>query len=106
MLTINHAPEAWFSANPVCLNKTTTFKDLSINYGVDIASWKWNFGDPSSGIENFSASPNPSHKYYIQEPMTLILLVINKSGCKDSLTKPTKYLDFPGAKFDNNPGLQ
>ena len=102
MLTINHAPEALFSANPVCLNKATTFKDLSINYGVDIASWKWNFGDPSSGIENFSASPNPSHKYYIAGTYDVNLVVINKSGCKDSLTKPTRVFRLPGAKFDNN----
>jgi PKD repeat protein len=102
MLTINHAPDARFSANPVCLNKVTTFKDLSNNYGVDIVSWKWNFGDPSSGIENFSASPNPSHKYYSTGTYDVNLVVINKSGCKDSLTKPTKVFKLPGAKFDNN----
>jgi PKD repeat protein len=103
MITINHAPEALFSVNPVCLNKATMFIDLTNTYETDISSRKWNFGDPSSGIDNISVSQNPSHKYHSPGNYDVNLVVINKSGCKDSLTVPTQVFALPSAKFDNNP---
>lgn len=100
-LTINQAPVTQFSANPVCLNKITMFKDLTNTFGVNITSWKWTFGDPSSGNNNFSTLPNPSHKYNEDGTYDVNLLVINETGCRDSLTKQTKVFALPGAKFDN-----
>jgi PKD repeat protein len=101
MVTINQAPETQFSAVPVCLNKITLFKDLTNTFGVDISSWRWNFGDPSSGINNFSTLSDPSHQYHAAKEYDVSLRVINKLGCTDSITKPTKVFALPDAKFIN-----
>jgi PKD repeat protein len=99
MVTINQAPEAQFSADPVCLNKITLFKDQSNTFGVDITSRRWSFGDPSSGNNNFSDLPDPSHQYQRTGSYNISLLVINKSGCEDSLTKSTRVFTLPAARF-------
>jgi PKD repeat protein len=101
MVTINKSPKTQFSAVPVCLNKSTLFKDLTNTFGADIATWKWSFGDPTSGNNNFSALPDPSHQYHAAGEYDVSLVVINKFGCKDSLTKPTRVFALPGAKFIN-----
>jgi PKD repeat protein len=100
-VTINQAPETQFSANPVCLNKITLFHDLTNTFGVNIAEWKWTFGDPSSGNNDFSTLPNPSHKYPRAGTYDVKLVIINTFGCKDSLTKPTRVFTLPEARFDN-----
>ena len=101
IVTINQSPEAQFLADPVCLNNITLFKDLTNTFGVDIASRKWNFGDPSSGNNNFSAIADPSHQYHSIGNYNVSLVLINKSGCEDSLIKSTKVFALPVAKFDN-----
>jgi|GEM_PF-5425961 len=39
------------------------FTDLSTITGGTIIGWSWNFGDPSSGVNNTSALQNPSHLF-------------------------------------------
>ncbi len=101
MVTINKSPETQFSAVPVCLNRVTIFKDLTDTFGAEISSWSWNFGDPSSGNNNFSTLPDPSHQYHSAGEYNVSLAVINKFGCKDSITKSTKVFALPDAKFIN-----
>ena len=79
------------------------FKDLSNSFGTEITTWKWTFGDPSSGNNNYSDLPDPSHKYLRAGPYGVSLVVTNRSGCKDSLTKLTKVYILPVARFDNMP---
>ncbi len=101
-VTINQSPEAQFLADPVCLNKITLFRDQTNAFGADIATRRWNFGDPSSGTANISALPNPSHQYHMAGSYNVSMLVINNLGCKDSLTKSTRVFTLPGARFTNN----
>jgi PKD repeat protein len=101
MVIINQAPEAKFSAVPVCLNKITLFKDMTNTFGANVSSWRWNFGDPSAGSNNFSTLSDPSHQYHTAGEYEVSLTVINKFGCKDSTTKSTRVFAIPGAKFIN-----
>ena len=101
IVAISKSPESQFTADPVCLNKITLFKDMTDNFGADISSWNWNFGDPSSGINNFSTLPDPSHQYHAAGDYNVSLAVINKFGCKDSVTKPTSVFALPDAGFIN-----
>jgi len=101
-VTISQSPESQFSADPVCLNKLSLFKNLTNSFGVGISSWKWSFGDPSSGYNNFSAIPDPSHKYNRAGEYDVRLLVTNIVGCKDSLTKLTRVFEIPDARFINS----
>ena len=102
MVTIKLSPETQFSATQVCLNQITLFKDMTNTFGADIASWKWNFGDPSSGNNNSSILPDPLHQYHTAGKYYVSLLVTNKYGCKDSLIKPTHVFALPDAKFINS----
>jgi PKD repeat protein len=101
MVTISRSPETQFSAIAVCLNDISSFRDQTNAFGADITSWKWSFGDPSSGTNNNSALANPSHQYRIAGNYDVSLVVINKSGCSDSLSKTTKVFALPDAKFIN-----
>lgn len=53
-----------FIAENDCNPLTKIFKDVS-EYDIDTLGIKysWNFGDPSSGINNFSTERSPIHKY-------------------------------------------
>jgi PKD repeat protein len=101
IITINSAPQVQFSAGSVCFNQITLFKDQTNPFGSEISSWKWNFGDPSSGNNNFSNTRDASHQYHTIGKYDASLMVINQSGCKDSLTRTTRVLRLPGARFIN-----
>lgn len=78
-----------FSSNaPKCISDSVQFTDGStINTGDGIASWKWNFGDPGSGINNTSTLQNPSHLYSAGNQSFNVKLVVTWNlGCKDSIT--------------------
>jgi len=100
-VTIKLSPETQFSATQVCLNKITLFKDMTNTFGAEISSWKWSFGDPSSGNNNSSILPDPSHQYHAAGKYDVSLVVINNFGCKDSITKPASVFTLPDAKFIN-----
>ena len=53
--------------------------DKSILYNDTISTWQWRFGDGNS-----SAKQNPVYTYKTSGTDTIKLLVISKSGCKDS----------------------
>lgn len=67
---------------------TANFTDLSTSNPGDVLSWSWDFGDPPSGINNFSALQNPSHTFptpgaYL---VCLYLTAITNNGlvCRDT----------------------
>jgi PKD repeat protein len=101
VVTISKSPESQFSASSVCLNRITLFEDQTNTFGADISSWKWNFGDPTSGINNSSELHDPTHQYHSAGVYNVSLTVINKFGCKDSIRKPTSVFAIPQAKFIN-----
>jgi len=62
--------------NPLCGNFTALFSDSvtrvslkafftnkSTSYDKDSLTWKWNFGDPASGVNDTSTQKNPFHIY-------------------------------------------
>jgi PKD repeat protein len=74
-----------FSNNPI-LGEPVQFTDLSqTSGGGAIISWLWNFGDPSSGVNNTSTSQNPLHAFNTMGTHTVTLVVLNTSGCLDTL---------------------
>jgi PKD repeat protein len=101
VITVNPTPDAEFMADPVCLNKITLFEDKSNNFGEEVASLNWNFGDPGSGINNTSSLSDPSHKYNKAGRYTVSLIVVNKAGCKDSAVRPENVHNLPSARFIN-----
>ncbi|HSN49764.1 MAG TPA: PKD domain-containing protein, partial [Bacteroidales bacterium] len=57
------------------------------------------FGDPASGNNNSSKLKDPAHRFDTSGRYNVKLLVMNESGCKDSLIKPTRVHALPEAAF-------
>ena len=75
--------------------------DTSFIVSGTITSWKWNFGDPSSGpVNNISTLRNPSHRYNAIGAYTAKLVVMSNNNCIDSLSQTfTVNGDRPAALF-------
>ncbi len=96
---IHPTPKTLFSDVPVCLHQAAIFRDTSLTNGEAVSVWKWNFGEPSSGPGNTSTLRNPTHTYATRDTFNVQLVVMNKFGCKDSLTKPLRIYGLPVASF-------
>ncbi|MFD2732264.1 PKD domain-containing protein [Pedobacter alpinus] len=87
-ITINPLSIVDFETPDICLsdasalftNKTTISDNSALTYF-------WNFGDPASGANNTSASPNPTHKYSVAKDYDVTLTVTSAKGCITTITK-------------------
>lgn len=102
LVTIHPTPLTQFSNTAVCLNQLTLFTDTTKTYGAKLLSWKWNFGEPTSGVLDTSTVKNPSHIYDTAGIYDVKLVVMNKFGCQDSLTKSTRVFGIPNAHFNSS----
>ncbi|MEA2409664.1 MAG: microbial collagenase [Thermoleophilaceae bacterium] len=57
--------------------------------GGAVGCWEWNFGDPSSGADNVSFLPNPTHDYTQPGQYTVTLKVIDDDGFASATTTGT-----------------
>ncbi len=95
---IDDIPTADFNFQMACFNDSTLFVDQSINAGMPINSWSWNFGDPTSG-NNTSTSQNPYHLFTGLGQFTVTLTIIDGNGCEDVIQKYVTIYDKPSAGF-------
>jgi PKD repeat protein len=98
MVKVRPTPEPYFSNVPVCLNQVTLFRDTSNTFGAGVAKWNWTLGTKPTDTSTFK---NPKHTYDSAGIYDVRLIVTNKYGCKDSLTKPTRIYGLPVAHYDN-----
>lgn len=63
-----------------CAPLTVSFQDTSIAPITGIASWLWNFGDPST-TSDVSSLPNPSYTYTNDGFYNVTLTVTDSFGC-------------------------
>ncbi|MCG8327163.1 MAG: PKD domain-containing protein [Chitinophagales bacterium] len=93
--------KADFTADTVCIGNTTTFEDLSTFMPMtSISSWQWDFGDPSSGINNTSSLPNPSHTFSGAGLYTVILSITAPTGCTSTQSRLIEIKDIPVISFE------
>lgn len=89
--TINPTPLADFNLPAkVCLPyDIASFTDAStIADGSQAGfSWKWKFGEPSSGANDSAAVKNPNHLYSAAGPFNVKLSVTSAAGCVDDTIK-------------------
>ncbi|TXC76980.1 PKD domain-containing protein [Luteibaculum oceani] len=76
--------------------------------GNDVTNWEWNFGDPSSGSNNFSNSKTPSHRFSSAGSYTVSLRVSNSECSQTSsqvitVTEPIVDFDLAGPLCINTP---
>lgn len=83
MITVVDKPVADFSVSPadgISANTVVSFTDLTVNSN----STNWNFGDPTSGINDTSSISSPSYIYTSAGTYCIDLIVQNTAGCADS----------------------
>jgi len=94
VVVVNGKATPGFKAPPVCLNNPTVFTDTS----VGATSWNWNFGEPSSGLNNVSTLQNPSHTYSTAGTFN-VTLVVGKLPCTDTSKQTVTVNPLPVANF-------
>jgi PKD repeat protein len=106
VLSIGSTPQADFSVNGgSCVGAPTSFADQSVNTGASqIVQWMWNFGDPTSGVLNYSSVPSPTHTYNTAGTYDVTLTVYNSKGCWDSIVKQVIVNDLAEVTIENNEG--
>lgn len=90
-------PNAEFEIDPVCLNNSSLFGDLSAINPVDgdnITGWQWDFGDG-----NTSTQQNPTHSYGTEGVYNVSLTVISNFGCEDNYTLDATVWPLPVVDF-------
>jgi len=101
-LMIHPTPEPFFSNLSVCRKQFALFKDTSETFGTANTYWKWIFGEWDSGSNDTSYLKNPTHKYDTAGVYDVRMVVMNRFGCKDSISKPTRVYEIPTAIFNHS----
>jgi len=100
LITIHPNPVANFDFTLACEGQQVSFSDLSQNNGGgSLVQWNWDFGDPLSGVANYSTLQNPGHLFTSPGTYQVMLVVATSNGCSDTLTrqvivKPEPAVDF------------
>ncbi len=98
-VVINAAPVAKFKADTACAGSPTIFIDSSVANSASMASWSWNFGDPSSGPNNYSSLQNPTHIYTTTGFYSVTETVTNSNGCTNDTIIQISVNPNPQAMF-------
>ncbi|MFH0892814.1 MAG: PKD domain-containing protein [Bacteroidota bacterium] len=87
---------------PACEFESVHFTDISY---ADIVTVLWDFGDPSSGVNNNSSLNNPVHLYNSPGSYDVTLNVVTRWGCTGQLTKPGAVFIYttPKASYTASP---
>ena len=105
-------PVANFIYSTSCLGEPVNFTDLSQpNGGGQIINYAWEFGDPTSGVNNNSALQNPSHIFAQPGTYTVSLIVTTSNTCADTTTRvitiaPAPVVDFVFTNGCSNDTIQ
>ncbi|GEM_PF-2094724 len=100
-ISIADPPIAQFiSTAPVCFDRITStgtidFTDQSLAGDAPIVKWEWDFGDGSP----VSNKQNPTHDFTAAGTYNVQLIVTDRSGCQDQITKKIRILRGPDAKI-------
>jgi len=92
-------PTAQFSKSGFCSADAIQFTDQSTQGAGIINSWLWNFGQPSSGLNNVSYLTNPTKIYNEAGSFNVILEVTDVNSCVDQVTMNITVYDSPIASF-------
>lgn len=100
LVEVTPNPVANFDATNACLGEPVVFTDLSqTNGGGNIVNWAWDFGDPTSGVNNNSTLKNPTHIYAQPGTYTVSLIVTTANSCADTATMDIVIAPAPDVDF-------
>lgn len=97
-------PTVNFSNGISCQNDSTAFtSSITSSPGYSITSLSWNFGDPTSGINNSSHLSSPKHLFNNQTSFSVTLVATNNAGCSTSKINIIAVKAEVKASFTNSP---
>jgi PKD repeat protein len=107
-ITIHPNPVANFDFDtPTCDGSPVDFHDLSQNNGGgSLVQWNWDFGDPLTGVANFSTLQEPSHQFSASGTYTIQLIVATSNGCSDTITRQITIKAKPAVDFTSENNCQ
>ena len=106
-LHIAPTPTVNFTNGIACQKDSTVFVNLSLgSNSYSVASVRWDFGDPSSGLNNTSFLNSPKHVFANRGNHSIKLIATNEAGCKDSISKSIFIKDQVNADFSYQPACQ
>lgn len=81
-----------------------------VNKSTNATNYYWNFGQPSSGTNNFSNSQNPTHDYKsLNDSFKVCLVVKNSTDCYDTTCKiiipVSRLIQVPNVFTPNGDGI-
>jgi len=88
------APIANFQNVDYCSGLETKFRDASYANGPgNTVQYWWNFGDPSTGMDNYSDKKDATHIFSAQGTYQVMHVVRNFNNCTDTIVKKVIILD-------------
>lgn len=91
---IIEAPIANFTYTNDCSGTITSFVDASAANGAgNTVQYGWDFGDPATGINNFSNLMNPDHVFSGPGIYHVKHVVTNYNNCSDTIVKTITILE-------------
>lgn len=83
-----------------CFNEAIQFRD-NTNFLPDfsISNYEWDFGDPSSGLDNSSNSAQPAHRFSSAGNFEVTLTVTSNTGCTSEIKKNVVVYDGPALDY-------
>ena len=86
---VDSLPKADFTYMTPACDQPTYFQGVTHSGGNFISTWRWDFGDTTSGVNDSAYTQNPSHRYVSFDSTYQVKLIVkNFNGCIDSVTKP------------------
>ena len=82
-LTVNSASEAQFTVGSSCMpdgGGMVAFSNQSTSK-LEVETWRWDFGDPLSGADNYSDEIDTEHFYPFPGEWTISLSATTFDGC-------------------------
>lgn len=97
IISIFSSPVLSFTNPPVCLPYgTANFTNTSTIPDMSPMVYNWDFGDPSSGINNTSTLDAPSHYFSAPGSYMVTLTATSTNSCTSSITLPVSNI-YPQA---------
>ncbi len=85
-ILVNQSAEVAFTVPQICVNDIARFSNESTIADGSALTYRWNFGEPSSGTRNTSAERTPTHQYSKPDTYDVTLIVTTASGCVNTIT--------------------
>jgi len=97
LVSVHETPEAGFSFNTDCANKSSSFANTSITANNSTLRYLWDFGDGDT-----SSSLQPTHFYADTGHYFVILHVFSEFDCEDTIGRQVIIAPQPVAYFTFN----